>query len=151
MKGDLSGQQRVATNCASGRLQEPQPGLLSVRQQVGLSPSVCGALWVHRETEEGTFAPWRLFISDEEFCWQHSCVANGKTQECLEMVGKVKFLKGGAVYHARTPMFTCALECTHTYTCEYTHRFAQSCTNSHAHICAPSSMRHILTSQLERP
>jgi len=147
VKGKLSVLQRVATNRASGRSQEPQPGLLSVGQQIGLSPSVCGALWVHRETEEGTFVPWRLFISYEEFCWQHSCVANGKIQACLGTVGKVRFLKGGAIYHARTPMLTPALECTHTYNVNTTHWFLQSCTNSHA---LPSSFRHILASQLER-
>lgn len=124
--------------------------MLSVGQQVGLSPSVCGALWVHRETEEGTFAPWRLFISDEEFCWQPSWFADGKTQECLGMVGVVRFLMGGAAYHARTLVLTPALTHAHTHihACEYSQACDHASTHMHTHVdthtaCSSFKRAHI--------
>lgn len=90
---------------------------------------------MHRETEEGTFAPWRLFISDEEFCWQQSWFADGKTQECLGMVGVVRFLMGGATYHAHTLVLTPALTHAHTiHACEYSQVCNHASTHMHTHV-----------------
>lgn len=128
----------------------PQPRSLSVCQQLGLRCSVPAALWAQGRQRRrpllllgargGGPTPRRLFISNEEFCWQLGQVAAGKTQvRSLVMVWCAH-----THVHACTPPRLCGHTHVHlhmhTRTCAHTiHDQARAHTHTRVDTRSPCS------------